>query len=128
MPDGSYEILLAGEQLTRRIWSEAAEKFQAHHGRYRSQQQPAGSAKIARPASAAQSVVFVKDYYQMGLSRTRYYRRYEAAGKEAARAFLRRRENSISHPDHAIVVETPDGTLYGDIDGIHEGTGNDRGT
>lgn len=128
MPDGSYEVLLAGEQMTPRTWSEAAEKFQAHHGRYRSQQRPGGSEKSARPASASQSVVFVKDYYQMDLSRTRYYRCYEAAGKEAARAFLWRRENTINHPDHAIVVETPDGTFYRDIDGIHEETGNDRGT
>ncbi len=117
--DGSYEVFLAGEQLSPRVWSEAVEKFPAFHGRYRSQHKPDSSPKKTGPQPASRSVTLKKEYYQLDVDRTRYFRIFEAAAKESARAFLRRRENNINHPDHTIVVETPDGTFYRDINGIH---------
>lgn len=118
--DGSYEVFLAGENLSRQTWSEATENFPAHRGRYRSQHTPDSTEKAPPPTPASQSVVFKKEYYLLDMSRTQYYRIFEAPGRETARAFLWRRENNISHRDHTILVETPDGTFSRDINGIHE--------
>ena len=117
--ENSYEVFLAGEELSYATWSEAARKFSDHHGCRRDQLKPE-TGDSDRGGSDTRQVVFEKEYYQMGPEGTSFCKVFKASSLPAARSFLRRRENVIMVRNRSILVETPEGTLRGDSDGIHE--------
>jgi len=117
--DGRYEVFLSGEKLTYKTWSEATEKFSLHCGQYRNQLRPETYERFKTQSQAGQ-VVFKKEYYEITLTDTRYYQIFEAASFTAAKNFLLRHENVITARNRYIHVVTPKGTVYRDMNGIHE--------
>jgi len=117
--DGRYEAFLAGEKLTYSIWAEATEKFSSRHGKYRSQLKPATQEPLKFKNSTAEQVSFKKEYYQIELTDTKFFQIFEASNAQAAWAFLLGRENVITDRNRYIHVETPEGTICRDADGVH---------
>jgi len=117
--DGRYEVFLSGEQLNYKTWSEATEKFSLHLGQYRNQLRPETYERFKTQSQAGQ-VFFKKEYYEITLTDTHYYQIFEAASFTAAKNFLLRNENIVTDRNRYIHVETPRGTVYRDMNGIHE--------
>jgi len=117
--DGRYEAFLAGEKLTYKVWSEATEKFSSGSGKYRNQHKPETQERYKRQKSASQQVAFKKEYYQIELTCTKFYRIFEASTTQAAWAFLLHRENVITDHKRFIHVETPEGIICRDANGVH---------
>lgn len=117
--DGRYEVFLAGELLSHKTWSEASEKFSSRLGQYRNQRRPETYERF-KSHSQADRVVFKKEYYELTLFDTRHYQVFEASRLLTAKNFLLRIENVITDRNRYIYVVTPNGTLWRDMDGIHE--------
>jgi len=117
--DGRYEVFLAGEKLSYKIWSEATEKFTSRRGQYRNQLRPETYERF-KSHSQADQVVLQKEYYEITPTETKYYQIFEASSFAAAKNFLIRNENVITSRNHFIHVMTPKGTIIRDIDDIHE--------
>lgn len=119
MLDGRYEVFLAGEKLSYQTWSEATEKLSSHRGQYRNQLRPETYERF-KTQSHADRVVFKKEYYEVTLTDTKYYKVFEASGLLAAKNFLARPENVVAVRNRYIHVVTPKGTVCRDMNGIHE--------
>ena len=117
--DGRYEAFLAGEFLTYSIWSEATEKFSSHHGKYLNQLKPETNERFKLQKSASQQVIFKREYYQLDLTDTKFYQIFETTNTQVAWVFLLRRENVITDRTRYIHVETPEGIICRDANGIH---------
>lgn len=117
--DGRFEAFLAGEQLTYRTWAEATEKFSSRRGKYRNQLKPATQERLKFKKSTPEKVAFKKEYYQIGLTDTKFYQIFEASSAQVAWAFLLDRENVITDRNRYIHVETPEGIICRDADGVH---------
>lgn len=127
--DGRYEAFLAGEKLTYRIWSEATEKFSSRHGKYRNQLKPETQERFKLKKTASKQVAFKKEYYQLELTDTKFYQIFEAPSTQVAWAFLLRRENVITDRKRYIHVETPEGIICRDANGVYRlGQDEDSGT
>lgn len=117
--EGCYEVFLAGNELSYPTWAEAVRKFSDRHGRHRDQFKPETDERY-KDRPGAQQVVFEKEYYQLSPEGTSFYKVFKAPSVQAARSFLLQHENMIMVRNRSILVETPEGTICSDIDGIHE--------
>lgn len=117
--DGHYEVFLAGEKLTYRVWSEASEKFKLLKGRYYHQLRPETYERFKGKFQDDQ-VVFKKESCELGPEETKHYLVFESPRLLAAKNFLLRQENIITEPNRYIYVVTPKGIVFRDRDGIHE--------
>jgi hypothetical protein len=119
-------VFLAGDALTHATWSEASAAFYAHKGQYRSQHKPETDPQLQGRATGPPQVVFERQYCRLELTDTRHFAIFKAPGIQAARSFLLQPENRITQRNRTIRVETPDGTICRDADGIYELDGGDR--
>lgn len=123
--DGSqfWAALLSGKNLTHDVWSEASECFKKHGGRLRREDEPSKVATHTKtPTSKAVDdpsfVTYLRESREdvAGFPAIRLF--YKAPSKAAAIKWLQ--QNPVDKQSYFLVVETPDGTIVRDIQGIFE--------
>jgi hypothetical protein len=115
---GKFEVLICGKTLTYEMFREAMEKLAEAGGILKDKKEP--TKKEARSvtkhsAESPSSVTFQREE-RKGLY---IYYIYNGPSKDAAIAFLKTIQPPTSHNVYYI-VETPEGNLGKDIDGIYE--------
>ncbi len=68
----------------------------------------------------SERVTKIREYSQLNSGQTEFYSIYEAPDGVTAQAFLKQKQNMITKYDWYIVVKTPDGDFWCDIDGIYK--------
>jgi len=116
-----YEAWVCGSELTHEMWREAMEKFKAHGGQRKNDQEPEEStaAKVEAAVGDISKVVFVREDRRQGSFGVVYvYRVYRAPNRASAMAFLER--NPVTMNYLYLVVETPEGNFCRDIQGMYQ--------
>ena len=120
--NGKHEAYIGGWHLTPRLWKAAKESFTVHNGQIKNEQRPDAdfSLKSERGMTLSKRVTKIREYSQLNSGQTEFYSIYKAPNGVIAQAFLKQRQNMITKSDCYIVVKTPDGDFWCDIDGIYQ--------
>ncbi|MDM8541360.1 hypothetical protein QUF90_09745 [Desulfococcaceae bacterium HSG9] len=120
--NGKHEAYIGGWQLTPRLWKAAKESFTVHNGLIKNEQRPDAefNSNTKRGMTLSERVTKIREYSQLNSGQTEFYSIYEAPNGVIAQAFLKQQQNLITKSDWYIVVKTPDGDFWGDIDGIYK--------
>ena len=120
--NGKYEAYIGGWQLSLRLWNAAKESFTVHNGRIKNEQRPNAefNSNIERGKTLSEHVTKIREYSQLNSGQTEFYSIYEAPNSVIAQAFLKQKQNSVTKSDWYIIVKTPDGDFWRDIDGIYK--------
>ena len=119
----TWGALLAGKNLTHELWSEARECFKRHGGRMRREDEPTKSATPSQTSASKgvddpSLVTFSHESRDDVAGFPAIRRFYKAPSKAAALAWLQ--QNPVDKRSYFLVVETPDGHIARDIQGIYE--------
>lgn len=125
--EGEYSqwaVLLAGKSLHHDLWTEARECFQRHGGTKRREDEPGadsanqsqGEGKEKGDPSLVQFSHERQDDSVFGIVAT--YRHHTAPNRASALAWLQ--QHPVNKPSYFLVVETPEGVVARDIQGIYE--------
>ncbi len=114
-PTGKYETLVSGSDLTLDEFHAAESAFEKHGGTRKNRQEPDKNIKPVRVEDGDTSKVNYKEKINDNNS---IYEVYAAEKKADALAFLKFK--SVHKPNFYIVVDTPEGNIGRDINGIYE--------
>ena len=120
--NGKHEAYIGGWHLTLPLWAAIKESFAAHNGQIKNEQRPNDEfgLKSERGMTLSERVTKLREYSQLNSGQTEFYSIYEAPNGVIAQAFLKLHQNMITKSDWYIVVKTPDGDFWRDIDGIYQ--------
>ena len=117
----TWGALLAGKNLTEDLWQETQECFEIHGGRMRREDYPLEST-ASMPKKGEENkndkVTFCHDINLADTGGTGTKKIYEAPNKTVALDFLK--SKNISESFYYIEIETPDGWVGKDKDGVYE--------
>ena len=114
-PAGLYEALVCGSDLTKEEFLAAEEAFKKHNGKRKNNLEPEEGVKPVRAEDGdAARVRFKENVHDNGYT----YKVHTAPKKADALAFLKQQRVNIGK--FYIVVETPEGNIGRDINGIYE--------
>jgi len=121
-PDGIYEAIVCGDELTHELWEQARESFTKHGGKRKNDLEPEKRAPSSPKAEVGQpdKVVFVREERKpskLGTG-TSVYRIYEGPDAASAKAFLDR--HPVTQQLYYLIVETPEGNYCRDIEGFYK--------
>ena len=120
----TWAALIAGNNLTHDLWSEARDCFVANGGRMRREDNPHKSAKKQYQsgkqnlADTSGEVTFVRDINLANHGGIGTKKIYKAMSKESAIRYLK--SKTISQAYYYIEIETPSGWVGKDKDGVYE--------
>ncbi len=122
LENGKYEAYIGGRHLTLPFWKAARESFAVHNGRIKNEQRPDTefNLKYERGMTLSERVTKIREYSQLNSGQTEFYSIYEAPNGIIAQAFLKQKQNMVTKSDWYIIVKTPDGDFWRDIDGIYQ--------
>lgn len=115
-PDGKYEAIICGDDLTFESWEHAKNIFSKHGGVLNKELNPEKHDSPSKASMIPQpdKVIFVEEEVSSNVT----YRVHKGLDVASALAFLD--ENPIHKPSYHIVVETPGGTYCRDINGFYK--------
>lgn len=115
-PDGKYEAIICGDDLTCELWEQAKNIFTEHGGKQNKELKPEKHESPALDTMIPQpdKIKFVDEEVSSNVT----YRVHKGPDVASALAFLD--ENPIHKPSYHIVVETPGGTYCRDINGFYK--------
>lgn len=115
--DPCWGAILAGKSLTLSLWEEARAAFAANGGQARKEEEPDSSAG-ASPAEGDPSLVKFSHERTDDSFGVATYVHHTAPTKADALAWLK--QQSVDQRSYFLVVETPEGVISRDVQGIFE--------
>jgi hypothetical protein len=113
-----YEAILCGGELTKELWQLAKDSFIKHGGQRKNDAEPEKHASVTTaPAPKPGKVTFVREDRTQKMGHTMIYRIHKAPDAASAKAFLQ--EHPVTQQLLYIIVETPEGNICRDIEGIY---------
>jgi hypothetical protein len=122
--NGKYEAMLYGMALTHEMWHEAKRSFVGHGGIRKNEREPIIQSHPdgVRSVIDAGSVGFVREEHRAIMGHAMMYKIYHAPNRASAREFLTK--NRVTQKFCYVCVETPEGNLGRDIEGMFEYEGS----
>lgn len=114
-----WGAFLAGKSLSYNLWKEARECFEKHGGKLRREEEPPKeTVQTSKKAGDPKLVSFSHERRDPSSGVEAIYRHHNAPDKASALAWLK--ENPVDKRFFFLVVDTPEGTIARDIQGIFE--------
>jgi hypothetical protein len=113
--NGHYESIIAGEDLTHKLWKKAKENFEKHGLKCINDQEPEKKiSKSKKVKGFAEKIEFIRTYTRDNNT----YETYECDDAEVAKEFLLTK--SVNEKLYYIAVATPVGSWGMDIKGLYK--------
>lgn len=115
--DGVWQADISVPKLSYHFWSQAKESFAKHNGIEKNSRPPKIEIESPKSPHALSEVLFEKEKIETNALGSMIYRYYKTSDLASAKEFLK--QNPVDVNFKYIVVQTPEGKLCRDINGIY---------